>query len=306
MKILVAFPDTSYYNWQILVQINNFIKFGYANKIIYVVGKQQKKELSNQLKTILESTPVEYYVYDDERRVAKYPSSLRPHILAKFFEEHPKLNEETFFYVDPDLLFAKQVNFKTLLNNDTWYVSDTKSYLDSKYIKSKSEELFIFMCCRAKVNYKKVIENDSNAGGAQYLMKNLNTKYWKEVEDASERLYDLMKNTEQKYSPQHPIQSWTADMWAVLWTAWNHEKEVKIASRLSFSWATDNIDNYEKHNLFHNAGVVDHTNLFKKTSYQKSPFDADFLHVLKDSCSYKYVEEIEETKLNYPELIKLF
>ena len=115
-----------------------------------------------------------------------------------------------------------------------------------------------------------------------------------------------MKNTERIYSPEHPIQSWTSDMWSVLWNAWKFEHDVKIASRLSFSWATDSITNWDQHNLFHNAGAIDQTNLFKKTDYQTSPFDADFSHVSDQFCSYKYMEEVEETKINYPDLITLF
>ena len=85
MKILVAFPDIAYYNWQILVQINNLVKFGYSNEIIYVIGKNVGKNLSPQIKGVLDNTPVEYHVYDDTRSGAKYPSSLRPHILQKYF-----------------------------------------------------------------------------------------------------------------------------------------------------------------------------------------------------------------------------
>ena len=306
MKILVTFPDVPYYNWQVLVQINNLVKFGYDNNIIYVVGKQSTKELSAQIKNVLDNTPVEYQVYNDTRRGAKYPSSLRPHLLQKYFTNFPELSGETFFYIDPDLLFSKAIDFTTLLDKDTWYVSDTRSYLDSKYIKSKSPRLFELMCHISQIDKNVVINNDDNAGGAQYLMKNIDANYWYEVYKDSEKLYDFMKKSEDRYSPQHPIQSWTADMWAVLWNAWKIEHDVKISPKLSFSWATDIIAKFDEHNLFHNAGVANQPNLFNKTSYQTSPFNADFSHVSDKFCSYKYVEEIEETKNNYPNLINLF
>jgi len=115
-----------------------------------------------------------------------------------------------------------------------------------------------------------------------------------------------MKVTEEIFNPQHPIQSWTADMWAVLWGAWKKGDTTKINDELSFSWATDSISKYDKHNLFHNAGVATQTDLFNKIAYQQTPFNADFSHVSDKFCSYKYVEEIEETKINYPNLITLF
>ena len=227
MKTLIAFPDVPYYNWQVLVQINNFVKFGFADKMVYVVGKNVDKELSPQIKGVLDNTPVEYYVYDDVRRNVKYPSSLRPHILHKFFYENPQMSGETFFYVDPDLLFAKTINFGTLLNNNTWYLSDTRSYIDSKYVRSKGEGLFDLMTDIVNIDKNVVENNDINAGGAQYLMKNIDYKYWFKVFGDSEKLYDWMKKTESKYNPQHPIQSWTADMWAVLWNAWYFKHQTK-------------------------------------------------------------------------------
>lgn len=308
MKFLIAFPDIPYYNWQVLVQINNLVKFGFANKMIFVVGKNMGKEMSTQLKGVLDNTPVEYYVYDDTRKDAKYPSSLRPHIMEKFFDENPHMSGETFFYTDPDLLISKSINFETLLKNDTWYVSDTRSYIDSKYIKSKdsTEELFKLMCHMVKIDPDTVVKNDDSAGGAQYIMKNMNAEYWKKVYKDSEGLYKFMKKTEPYFTPKNPIQSWTADMWAVLWNAWYFGHQTKIPSRMSFSWATESIENWDEHHLFHNAGATNQKDLFKKTDYQKSPFNADFSHVSDKFCSYKYMEEVLETKNNYPELTALF
>ena len=181
MKILVAFPDVAYYNWQVLVQINNLVKFGYSDNIIYVVVKQPNTELSNQIKTILDNAPVEYYVYDDDRMRKRYPSSLRLRGLKNLFSDKPELGGETFFYIDPDLLFAKAISFTTLLSNDTWYVSDTKSYIDSNYIKSKSDKLFSEMAAIAGLDEQIIINNDVNAGGAQYLMKGLDRNFWAKV-----------------------------------------------------------------------------------------------------------------------------
>jgi len=305
MKILIASPDIPYYNWQILVQINNFKKFGYGQDVIYVIGVNKGQELSNQLKEIFLQTNTQFYVYEDERIAVIYPSTLRLHILEKFFKNHPDI-DKTFFYVDPDLLFAKKIKFGQLERGNTWYVSDTRSYLDSKYIRSKGEELFQTMASIVGLLPKIIMDNDENAGGAQYLLKNIDWEFWSKTYYDAEHLYRYMKETEGTFNPEHPIQSWTADMWAVFWGALYYKHKVKISDKLDFSWATDVIDTYNKKNLFHNAGVFNQKHLFNKTHYQKSPFNSDFSHVSKEFCSYKYVEEIEETKNNFPELIKLF
>jgi len=304
-KILIAFPDIPYYNWQILVQINNLKKFGYGEDVIYVVGKNQNNKISKQLKIVFEETKTQYFVYDDTRIDVKYPSSLRPHILKKYFKENPKISN-TYLYIDPDLLFSKKIDFTPFIKGKTWYLSDTKSYIDSKYIKSKGIGLFYMMTDTVCINPYIVEENDDNAGGAQYLMKNIDDKFWEKVEKDSEDLYIKMQSTVDMYNPQHPIQSWTSDMWAVLWNAWALGHKTKIIPEFNFSWATDSIDKYENLNFFHNAGVFNQENLFNKTKYQQTPFNSDFSHVSKDFCSYKYVEEIGETKNNFPKLIKLF
>lgn len=306
MKIIIPFPDVAYYNWQVLVQINNLKKFNYLKDTIYLVGKQPQNQLNNQIKEVLEQTGVEHYIYDDNRRKKNYAVSLKPYLMNRLFLDKPELSGETIFYIDPDLLFTKAINFGTLMTTDTWYVSDTRSYIDSKYIKSKSDKLFVEMCQIIGIDPAIVEGNDANAGGAQYFMKNLNAKYWAKVERESERMYYWLKKTESIYHPEFPIQSWTSEMWATLWNGWRANHNIKIASRFDFSWATDPIAKYDQCNLFHNAGVFDQTNLFKKTDYQKSPFNADFSHVSDQFCSIKYVEEVEDTKNNYPELTVLF
>ena len=108
-----------------------------------------------------------------------------------------------------------------------------------------------------------------------------------------DELFKLMKRTQQKYSPENPIQAWTADMWAVLWNAWLAGHETKIIKRFNFMWATDHISNWEKTSIYHNAGaVVDDGRLFLKTKYQKSPFNQE-IKCSDEYCSYKYVEEIK-------------
>ena len=100
-----------------------------------------------------------------------------------------------------------------------------------------------------------------------------------------------MKDTSNKYAPEHPIQSWTADMWALLWNAWLFKHETKIIKRFDFAWATDNIDKWKKVSIFHNAGaVLKNGHYFLKTDYQTSPFNKK-LSCGKDSCSYNYIKE---------------
>ena len=303
MKIIVALPDHPYFLWQVLVQMNNFKKFGYDKDTIYVIGVRSSRR-SDVLKKIIRKSRGSVYTYKDERTNLQYSSALRPHILKKLFKDKPELGNEAIFYIDPDVLFTKKIKFEDLEKNDTWYVSDTLSYIGVDYIKSKSESLLRKMCSVVGIKTTLVEENDAGAGGAQYLMKNLDSAYWGEVETASMELYDLMIKTSDKYSPDHPIQAWTADMWAVLWVAWKYGHKTKIIKRFDFAWATDLITKWKTCGIYHNAGVVSSgkNELFNKVEHQRSPFNKE-LNYSDKYCSYNYVKEIKETEQNFKEIL---
>ena len=302
MKYLIAAPDTQYFLWQVLVQINNFIKNGLINNTVYVIGIKDKP--SEILSKIIEADlGCEFHLYQDIRVSPKYPSSLRPNILKQYFNQFPELQNEVFFYCDPDLLFVKGIDFSGMLDDDIWYLSNTRSYISSRYIKSKSEQLFLDMCRIVNISPKKIVENDFNAGGAQYLLKNINSEFWEKVERDSEILYQHMIATSKIYSPVSPIQAWTADMWAVLWNGIFFNHDVKIHNELSFAWATDKINRLESCKLYHNAGaVVDDGRYFLKNKYKFSPFNEE-ISCSEDYCSAWYVDEIKDTKNKFPNLL---
>ena len=302
MKILIATFDHNYYLWQTLVQINNFMKYGYDKDTIYVIASSNPSPV---LKSIMECPKIKskFFIYKDERINSRYPSSLRPHILEKFFNEHPEYEKETLFYTDPDVVFTKRLDFSEMEEDNTWYLSDTRSYIDSKYIKSKSEQLFNEMCNIVKVSPEEITNNDDNAGGAQYLMKGVNAEFWKKCYDDMENLYIHMKDTESVYNPQHPIQSWTSDMWAVFWNGIYFGHEIKLHNDLDFSWATDNIKRWYETYIFHNAGIVGASDThFSKIMYQTSPFNQD-IKVSSDNCTYKYLQEIKDTEVNFKDIL---
>jgi len=303
MKFLVALPDSNYFLWQMLVQINNFRKWGYEKDTIYVIGKN-KHQISNTLMNIMDGDiKSEFHIINDTRKNPQYSSSLRPHILAKLFDSNPEMEKETFFYIDPDVIFTKKMKINDLEKNDIWYLSDTRSYIDSKYIKGKSDKLFLEMCNIVGIKPEIVEKNDNNAGGAQYLMKNLTKEYWEKVEKDSENLFKHMVETSNKYNPKHPIQSWTSDMWAVLWNAWLFGHETKLSKRINFSWATDLTKKWNDNSIYHNAGAVsgDKT-FFVKTEHQISPFNKK-LKADKKYCSFNYIKEIKNTEKNFENIL---
>jgi hypothetical protein len=81
-------------------------------------------------------------------------------------------------------------------------------------------------------------------------------------------------------------------MWALLWNGWKLGKETICHEDLQFAWATSSKNDWNKFNIFHNAGVTtDVDGLFYKANYMSQlPYFADGSTYLKDRCSYKYFE----------------
>jgi len=140
---------------------------------------------------------------------------------------------------------------------------------------------------------------NSNSGGAQYILKNINADYWEKVEKDSEQLYyqiNQLNNQKKIADPNHhELQIWCADMWAVLWNGWLLGNETKVVPEMNFSWATDTKNRWEETNIFHNAGVTGTGIHFYKGIFQDHlPYNIEDTFS-EQFCSKLYFNEIKET-----------
>ena len=302
MKIICATFDHDYYFWQSLVLINNLIKYGYDEDAVFIISTFNPSPV---LRSLMSHPKIKckFFLYKDERDQMRYPVTLRHHILEKFYIENPEYSKESIFLIDPDMVFTKKLDFTEMENDDYWHLSNTTSYIDSKYIKSKSEKLFNEMCDIVKVSPEDISAIDNNAGGAQYLLKGVDANFFHKTLYDSENLYNHMKNTESIYNKNGTIQSWTADMWSILWNGVYFGHKIKISKELEFCWSVDNIKRWDETYIFHNAGIPgDSKTHFSKITYQTSPFNKD-IHSNDDNCTYKYVQEIKETEENFKDIM---
>jgi hypothetical protein len=85
-------------------------------------------------------------------------------------------------------------------------------------------------------------------------------------------------------------------MWAVLWNGWKLGKQTICHKDLEFSWATSTEDDWNRLNIFHNAGVTNSTSgLFYKAEYMNQlPYNKD-LQIKENTASWHYWNEICET-----------
>jgi hypothetical protein len=294
-------PAINYYTWQVEVMIHNFIKHGINPNHIDIVCSIKDGHIPDNWKKLAGTyNTVRFFFYNDERVNPVYISSIRPHILKQHFTQHPYLKDDVIFYHDCDMIFTRPPKWEQFLEDDVWYLSDTRFYISAQYIKSKKFGIYEKMCEIIGIPENVPDENELNSGGAQYIMKNIDAQYWDKVERDSETLYQYFKDhlKEHPQTPEyHPIQMWTADMWAVLWNGWYFKHEVKVVPEMEFAWPTQGLDMWEKCTIFHNAGVVGNRDrLFFKGSYQqKLPYDIKIEDYDDKLGTVKYVEEIMET-----------
>jgi hypothetical protein len=303
---MCAQPDVPYFHWQVEVFIHNAMKNGINPNWIEIVFGYEVSPSAEGMALAGRYPYVRVFFYkQDKIENYGYIPVLRPNILSKHFDVYPELTNENIFYHDSDIIFRELPDFDLLTNDDVWYLSDTVSYIGSNYIKSKSEDLFIDMCNIAGIDPVIVSENNQNSGGAQYLMKGIDSEFWKEVEFLSLDLYKYMSDRESSersnmnaadIASYNPIQKWCADMWAVFWCGLKRGNTIRISDELGFSWGSfHGMNEWERHKIMHNAGVVDNGNgkfFYKGEFINKSPWEADFSQIDPHHNSYNYVQAI--------------
>ena len=185
MIYISAQPDNPYFLWQLQLQIYNFKSQKIPKDHIHIlIGYDIAKGMHPHFKKFIrQCNDALFFTYADTRTKKVYPSSIRPHIIAKHFKTYPFLEKEVLFYHDSDIIFRTLPNWEELINDDIWYCSDTRSYLDSNYIKTYLNQYqFQQMCQIIGVSPTIVQANDKNAGGAQYVIKNSTMQFWNKIE----------------------------------------------------------------------------------------------------------------------------
>ena len=268
LRYVCAQPRILYYAWQVEVMINNFISKGInPNNIDIVIAYNKEDETSTQENIMAFNKLASYYnavrffFYEDTRKKPwNYISSIRPNVLKQHFKAHPELKEDVIFYHDCDIVFSKNPDFSKFLNDNIWYLSDTNSYINHSYITSKGLDIYQKMIDIVGIDPLIPKLMNSNSGGAQYILKNVDETFWEKVENDAEKIYteiSLMNGEKKLNDPSyHELQIWCADMWAVLWNGWYFGHETKVVPELNFTWATDKNEDFYNKTIYHNAGAT--------------------------------------------------
>lgn len=321
MIFLSAQPIDQYFLWQCEVQIVNFAKFGVDKNMQITVWypKNREKELESwrKLQEKYPQVQMDFYV-DEGVNLGLYIPQLRPHILKKHFRKYPYLAEEVIFYHDSDIIFNYLPDFEKLAEGPINWQSDCSSYLDYNYLRRKEKEgkmlentAIEILACIGGIKVDKIKEYTGKTGGAQCILKNVDAKFWEDVENQVLLIrkafsYNVKDSVNRIYfkSEAAGFQSWCADMWALNFALWKRGKVTDVTKELDFSWATDSYETYLQKPIYHNAGATrDKPELFYKGNWiDKSPIGEDITTKV-GSASEQYVKAIKDVKIYKPQEI---
>lgn len=312
MIYISAQPDELRFIWEIQVQHYNFKQNGINLREVYAIFgyKQSPSSELLQLKEQLDSNII--LIEDTRDEFLTYNPTIRPHILKKFFRSYENLIDMKCFYHDSDIIFTYTglPNFTSM--QDSWYVSDTTSYLSYDYIMTKGVDVLLDISEIFGISPSMIRRNDRVTGGCQYYLYGTDYDFWDDVEIKSEQLFKL-SNKDTYYAEQwskmsgrpateyHGLQWWCADMWCIIFLAWKKGFSTKLHNDLQFTWGCSYGD-FDKYKIYHNAGVTSdmETIAFNKNSYKNCvPYFDNFDYIPDAHNTKKYVEEIKKAGVFY-------
>lgn len=276
MKYLFAQPAIKRFSWELRTAIKSLTDLGVKNDDIVILFSKDDDSV------VEEFSKYDTHVYEDERFDIKYIPSIRPYLWWRFLNEDSTRENETYVYLDSDVIVLDLSAFDVPVTKSRWYCSDTIGYIGYRYINSvtNAKHTFDVMTDAIKVPQEWIKSIEKDSGGAQWVIKNPKAGYWHDVYINSIVLYKRLKPLKTS------LQKWTAEMWAQLWTMYHYGVTPKVSPQMDFAWSTD--DELDDKKIVHNAGVTMDSGMFFKGKYLDTPPLED-LYQLSDKVSDLYV-----------------
>lgn len=331
LKFICCQPDDDYYLWQVHTWVESLKEIGHSDKAVNVIFTPSYRTFNNKWKDLEALYPeAEWFYVKDTDKIDKligmYIPIIRPYSLMKYFKAHPFIRNTAIFYCDCDIVFTKNFDITKYIDDDINYLSDTNSYINASYFDSKIRDVLpekledykqrdILGEIASMIGISREIceKNNDDSGGAQYLLKNIDSVFWEEVIKNTLTIRNYLQGVNRTFFKDENagFQSWCADMWGVLWTLWAHNSVTKVVPEMEFAWSSDGIQKLEKVGILHNAGIVGNTQgdipTFYKGNYHtgNSPFSDPYLQIVlndersKTLCNHYYLTKVFEVKNKY-------
>lgn len=326
LTIITCCENKLIYSWQVRVQCHNFREHGISDKLQVLVFVNKDDKAIEQWYGIQRDYPeVGIFFYIDNEDVRNriiiptgYNPLIRPYLLANHFALYPELSNKAIWYIDTDIILTKKIDFDRYLSDDIVYMSDCRWYLGSKYFDSKEKDVKPELLEEYKkidvlneaanlvgINRKICEDNFEGSGGAQSLLKNVDSKFFVEVFNNCIALWNYFHfnkgGINKKYFKDEAtgFQTWAiADMNGLLWNLWKHGIKTECIADFDFTWNTSPISDIDKVSIYHDAGYTDsNSNSFNKYNFcDKEPFGINPDIYNHDLASFWYVGRIISAK----------
>lgn len=295
MIYVCAQPATLYYAWQVEVMLHCFQQAGIPLHRHHVVCSLEPGQSVPQEWAALASAhpglTVSYYA--DTRTDRSYPSTIRPHILAKHWRAFPALARSPVLYHDCDAVPTPAYEEPQPPADGSWLGSDCSSYLGAAYLHRQTPDLFASAAGVLGMRTGEIEAQErrnGGAAGAQYVLQGVTRLFWQKVELDSARLFHRLRQ-----DPE--VQAWTADMWALLWNAQLFGRDLRVDDGMAFLWPQDGYAMVAHRGWYHNAGVLQRGPHFHKASYVDAlPYGAPEPELDRTRASYWYWERIQDLR----------
>ena len=305
IRYICCQPAITYYTWQVEVVINNFKRMGVNPNLIDIVCSIHNDEIPEIWKKMQNHyNTVRFFFYNDTRGdTGGYIPSIYFNLMKQHIAARPEIMDDVLFLHDSDVILTRPPQFNDMIDGDTWYLSDTNSYINYDYIQQKGNDIYLKMCEIVGLDPEIPKSRNEHSGGAQYIVKNTTFEFWDKVEKDSIKLYKYFCEVEPLYKLKHegdyPIQKWTAGMWAFLWNGWYFGHEILVDPRMGFGWVTNDKSDIETYSILHNSGVVDgNQRLFYKGAFINELPYGKKIDINENNASYFYWQEICRTAEN--------
>jgi hypothetical protein len=287
VKLILAQPAIPRFQWELEVLLTNIRQFTDMEVILlftehdFTVPMYFRKEPGCSV-----------FVYTDTRDDKDYIPSIRPWLLWQYFKQNPEAQDDTYFYIDSDIIFREWVDFATLGSDEKTIVgSSCNGYIGYDYVAQCERGLEIAAgmadICGITVEQMKGVPGI----GAHLILNKTSSEFWERCYFDSNKIHHYFQGIDSN------IQKWTAEMWAQQWGWVREGYTLKSPKELDFCLPTDDIGRWDEVKIMHNAGVTvdkSYEYFFKGGFVNRTPFGVNFDYVRPDKVTRKYVEAIEK------------
>lgn len=288
MKIILCQPATQRFQWELDVLLTNIRQF--TDMEVILLFKEQDFTVPIHFRN---KWGCSVFTFTDRRDDQDYVPGIRPYLWWRFLKENPEYEQETYIYIDSDIIFREWPDWEKLgVGPKRWISSDCSKYIGSKYVRKceKGDEIATEMARICGITTEQL--DQTPGAGAQWLIQNPTAAFWERSYHNSNEIHHYFQDTESN------IQKWTAEMWAQLFGMTREGVEIIVSKELEFCLPTDDIKRWDTTKIMHNSGVTAGGDLFFKGEYDKfSPFGKNFSYVNPQKVSSKYVEAIAKVVL---------